>query len=94
MKSRLAIMETSQGFSKEIKQFSKYKTWDAYASAYLGPLVYGDKFDARLMSTTQKVRAMNWAKESFPMVGRSQHEALILAMETLKPGFSEAILVP
>ena len=46
------------------------------------------------MSTTQKVRAMNWARESFPMVGRSQHEALIIAMESMKPGLQEVILVP
>ena len=87
-------MEISQAFSKEIEQFSKYKAWDAYASASLGPWIYGDKFVARLLSTTQKVRAMDWAKESFPMVGRSQHEALIIARETLKPGLQEAILVP
>ena len=92
--TRLPIKAMSSPFFEEIQQMAQYKTWDHYVAAYLGPKIYGAEFDVRNLHTTQPVRPINWAWESFPMVGRSQHDSLMSAMQSLSSGHQEAALVP
>ena len=50
-------------------------------------------FDPKLMTSSQKVHVLDWVLASWPMVGRSLAEAVMIAMETMKAGLTEAVLV-